>query len=59
LAVWNRNWEENCVGYELLGKAEYLVSGKWYDFVRKIPENKNYPCKAAILVTISEIKKLA
>ncbi|MCD6557826.1 MAG: pyridoxamine 5'-phosphate oxidase family protein [Candidatus Aenigmarchaeota archaeon] len=58
LTVWNKNWEENCVGYELRGAAEYFASGKWYEIIKQIPENKNEPCKGAILVTINKIKKL-
>ena len=59
LAVWNRNWEEKCIGYELRGVAEYFTSGKWYEMVKAMPENKNEPCRGAILVTINKIKKLA
>jgi predicted pyridoxine 5'-phosphate oxidase superfamily flavin-nucleotide-binding protein len=59
LAVWNRNWEKNCIGFEIKGKAKYFSSGKWREFVKKIPENKKYSAKGAILITISKIKKLA
>ena len=59
LAVWNRNWEKNCIGYELRGTAEYFDSGKWYQKVKEMPENEGEPCKGAILVTITKIKKLA
>lgn len=59
LAVWNRNWEENCVGYELRGTAEYYTEGEWYERVRQIPENEGEPCKGAIFITINKIKKLA
>ena len=59
LAVWNRNWKENCTGYELKGIAEYFTNGKWYKMVKQIPENKEEPCKGAILITINKIKKLA
>jgi len=58
LVVWKKNWEENCVGYELKGKAEYFTSGKWLDFIKKIPANEGEPCKGAILVTINKIKVL-
>jgi predicted pyridoxine 5'-phosphate oxidase superfamily flavin-nucleotide-binding protein len=59
LVVWNKDWEEKCVGYELRGVAQYFRSGKWYKMIKKIPENKGEPCKGAILVTINKIKKLA
>ena len=55
LVVWNKNLE----GYQINGKAEYFKEGKWKDFVKSIPENKDEPCKGAILVTINKIKKLA
>ena len=59
LSVWNKNWKEKCVGYELNGTAEYFTSGKWYEMIKQIPENKEEPCKGAILITINKIKKLA
>lgn len=59
LAVWNKDWKESSVGYELRGTAEYFTSGKWYEIVKKIPENEGEPCKGAILITINKIKKLA
>jgi predicted pyridoxine 5'-phosphate oxidase superfamily flavin-nucleotide-binding protein len=57
LAVWSRNWEENCIGYELSGTAEYFTSGKWHKMVKEI--HKGFPAKGAILITIKKIKKLA
>lgn len=60
LSTWNKDWEgEECVGYELKGKAEYFNEGKWIEEVKKIPENEGMPCKGAILVTVEKIKKLA
>ncbi|MFC1723054.1 pyridoxamine 5'-phosphate oxidase family protein [Nanoarchaeota archaeon] len=59
LAVWNKDWEENCCGFELLGNAEYFSSGEWLDKVKAFPENKDYPAKGAILVTVKNTKKLA
>ncbi len=47
------------MGYELRGTAEYITEGKWYEIVKRIPENESEPCKGAILVTINKIKKLA
>jgi len=57
LAVWNKNWKENCIGYELKGTAEYFKSGKWYKMIKDI--HKGFPAKGAILITIQNIKKLA
>lgn len=59
LVVWERNWEENCIGYELNGTAHYLTKGKWVDFIKKIPINKGEPCKGAILIKINKIKILS
>lgn len=56
LTVWNRNWEENCIGYELKGIAKYFKEGKWKEMVKKI--HKGFSPKGAILVTINKIKKL-
>lgn len=55
LAVWNK---KETIGYKLLGNAEYSSSGKWKKFVEKLPENKGFPAKGAILITISKIIKL-
>jgi predicted pyridoxine 5'-phosphate oxidase superfamily flavin-nucleotide-binding protein len=57
VTVWNRNWEEDCAGYELAGTAEYFSAGKYLDMVKLIHEG--YPAKGAILVTVGKIKKLA
>ncbi len=58
LVVWSGNWKSNCMGYELKGKAEYFIQGKWVELIKKIPVNKDEPCKGAILVTIDKIKVL-
>lgn len=57
LVVWNRNWEKNCIGYELKGMAKYFTSGRWHKMVKEI--HKGFPTKGAILVTVNKIKKLA
>ena len=54
LAVWDKNWN----GYKLIGTAEYFTSGKWKEFIEKIPENKGLSVKGAILVAISQLIKL-
>lgn len=58
LAVWNKDWEEACIGYEFRGKAEYFTSGKWVDEIKRLPINEGEPCKGAILITINKIKVL-
>ena len=54
LAVWDSEWN----GRKLIGKAKYITTGKWKEFVEKMPENKGLSAKGAILVTISDILKL-
>ena len=55
LVVWNKDW----TGYQIKGKAEYFEEGEYIDFVKVIPENKDEPCKGALVVEINKIKKLA
>lgn len=55
LAVWNKDWD----GYKIIGTAEYLTSGEWFDFIKSLPENKGLPAKGAILVSVKEIRKLS
>jgi predicted pyridoxine 5'-phosphate oxidase superfamily flavin-nucleotide-binding protein len=57
LAVWTRNWEENCKGYELRGVAEYFKQGKWLEKAKKI--HSGFKVKGAIIINIKKIKKLA
>ena len=54
LAVWDKEWN----GYKIIGKAQYLTSGEWFDFIKSMPENKGFPAKGAILITISKIREL-
>ncbi|MFA4941588.1 MAG: pyridoxamine 5'-phosphate oxidase family protein [Patescibacteria group bacterium] len=58
LAVWNKEWEVACAGFELKGVAENQTSGKWFDFVKQMPDNKGYDVKSAIVVTVAKVKKL-
>lgn len=58
LAVWNTNWKEDCIGFELKGKAEYFTKGKFVEMIKKIPENKGEPCKGAIVVAVEKMKAL-
>lgn len=54
LAVWDKKWK----GYQIKGKAKYFEEGDWYNFVKSLKENKNEPCKGAIVFEVNEIKKL-
>ncbi|MBM3228322.1 pyridoxamine 5'-phosphate oxidase family protein [Candidatus Pacearchaeota archaeon] len=51
LVVWDKKWN----GIKIQGKAKYFEKGKWIDFIKSIPENKNEPCKGAIVVEINKI----
>ncbi len=55
LATWNKDWE----GYQIKGKAEYYENGSWFDLIKSIPENKDEPCKGAIVIKVNNVKKLA
>ncbi|MCX6807969.1 MAG: pyridoxamine 5'-phosphate oxidase family protein [Patescibacteria group bacterium] len=59
LTVWNPKWQESCVGFEMQGTAEHFTSGKLYEMMKNIPENKGEPNQGAILVTIHHIKDLS
>lgn len=53
LVVWNKDWK----GYNIQGKANYFEEGEWLDFIKFIKENKDEPCKGAIVIEINDIKK--
>lgn len=59
LAAWNREWEKECEGYELIGRAEYFTDGPWLEKIQAIPENRGEPCLGAIVITVEKVKKLA
>ncbi len=46
--------DKNGKGCKLVGSAKYFATGKWKEFVEKIPENRGLPAKGAILVTVSK-----
>jgi uncharacterized pyridoxamine 5'-phosphate oxidase family protein len=50
-------WDKND-GWRIDGNAEYFNSGKWLDFVKKLPENKNYNPRGTIVIEIEEVTKL-
>ncbi len=45
-------------GFSIEGKAEYFDYGKWLEFVKSLPENKNFPAKGAIVMNVESIKNL-
>ena len=50
-------WEgEN--GWRIKGKVDYFDSGKWLDFVKNMPENKDEPANGALVINIEEIREL-
>jgi len=53
ILVWN-----NEKGFRIEGKGEYYESGEWFNFVKKLEENKNYNPKGAIIVRIKRIIEL-
>ena len=59
LAVWNKEWQEDCKGFEFSGTAEYHMGDEWHNFVKSLPENEGEPCKGAIVVTVKGTKKLS
>lgn len=58
LAVWNKDWEKTCVGFEILGQATNYESGEWLDFVKKLPDNEGYDIKSAIVIEVQNIRQL-
>jgi predicted pyridoxine 5'-phosphate oxidase superfamily flavin-nucleotide-binding protein len=58
LAVWNREWEKSCVGFEVKGRAKYHKSGQWLDYVKKLPDNEGCDVKGAIVIKAAKIKML-
>lgn len=58
LATWNKNWEEDCIGFAIKGKAEYFSEGEWLEKVKSLPENDDMPAKGAILFTVNDIRQL-
>lgn len=51
LLVWDREMK----GYKMIGTAEYLSTGKWFDFVKSLPENSGLPAKGVIIVSVKQI----
>jgi len=56
IVVWSKDEGE---GYQFKGIAQYITKGKWKKFVEEMEENKGLTAKAAVLVTVDEIHRLA
>ncbi len=52
-------WNQEMTGYKLLGEATYFDSGKWLEFVKNIPENKDMPAKGAVIIKVDRVVKSA
>ncbi len=51
------SWD-NEKGFRIEGKGEYYENGGWFDFVKKLPENKNYTPRGAIIIKVKRIIEL-
>ena len=58
LAVCNENWKEVSIGYYIKGVAEYHQNDEIHELVKRFPENEGLPCKGAILVKVTKIKRV-
>jgi len=45
-------------GWRIDGEAEYHDSGDWLEFIKSIPENKDEPCKGAIIINVDGVSEL-
>jgi len=50
LVFW-RSFKE----WKIRGVAEYYDFGKWLEFVKALKENKDEPCKGAVVISIKEV----
>lgn len=44
--------------YQLKGTVSYQTKGKWFNFVKALPFNKQYGPQAAVLVKVKEVYDL-
>lgn len=45
-------------GYIIDGKAKHDNSGKWFEFIKSMKENKPHPKRGAIVVDVNNIKEI-
>ncbi len=53
-ALYNKKWK----GLYFSGIAKYYTAGKYYEFVKKLKENKKEPCKGVIVVDLKSIREM-
>lgn len=53
--VWNSDLE----GCKFIGKASCHNSGDWLEFVKNMPENKGFPAKGALVISVNKAIKAA
>lgn len=58
LTVWNNDWEEECLGFELKGVAEIVKDNEHHNLLRSMEDNEGLPCKAGILIKVTRVKQL-
>jgi len=45
-------------GFELKGTAEYFSEGEMLNKIKSIPENKEDPCKGAVVISVETVVKM-
>jgi predicted pyridoxine 5'-phosphate oxidase superfamily flavin-nucleotide-binding protein len=58
LIVWHKEWEQSCIGFEFAGQAKHHTEGKWFEYVKNLPDNEGYEVVGAIVVDVKKIKRL-
>jgi predicted pyridoxine 5'-phosphate oxidase superfamily flavin-nucleotide-binding protein len=48
-------WSRDLKGAKMIGTAKYFDRGIWWEQVKRIPANKGFPVKGAVLITIDKI----
>lgn len=66
MGITKKNILENnlvslCVGEErkgflyIQGKVDYKTSGKYYTYVKSLKENRGFPCRGVLVVSVNKI----
>jgi pyridoxine/pyridoxamine 5'-phosphate oxidase len=58
VVVWYKDWEQSCIGFEFAGTAKHYTEGKWFEFVKNLPDNEGYGVIGAIVIDVKKIKRL-
>lgn len=48
-------WDQNLLGFKILGHATYHTSGKYFQQVKKLPENDGLNPKGALVVHVDAV----